>query len=195
LGIERETFAVGVVGILSRKKNQLDLINGALPLVLRKSQRSHFYFLGDVNYDSEYTAACHDALEMHGIQDRVTFLGFQRNVAEWLSAMDLTVVGSQKEGLARAMIESLASGTPVVSFDVASAQEVLGLWKAGIVCKTGDYVRLTESILCMEQDIDARSTFARNGRAFVENECSWAIAAKRFHRIAAEGEEKCFPCV
>lgn len=52
-----------------------------------------------------------------GVQDRVEFLGFQKNIDEWLLRSDCFVFSSDFEGLGNAIIESLKNGVPVVSTD------------------------------------------------------------------------------
>jgi len=55
------------------------------------------------------------------------------------------------------MIESLACGTPVVSFDVCSAREILVQYNCGRVVPQGDYAGLVRELATL-----ARNTFLRN---------------------------------
>jgi len=52
-----------------------------------------------------------------GIQDRVDFLGFQRNVNEYLCMSHCFVFSSDFEGLGNVIIEALNNGIPVISTD------------------------------------------------------------------------------
>jgi glycosyltransferase involved in cell wall biosynthesis len=56
------------------------------------------------------------------------------------------VLASEKEGLARCMIEAISCGTPFVSFDVASAREILEQHDCGVVVPEGDYAQLSAAI-------------------------------------------------
>lgn len=57
--------------------------------------------------------------------DRVDFLGQRDDVAELLRAADVMVCSSWREGAAGAIIEAMASGTPVVSVPLAGAADML----------------------------------------------------------------------
>ena len=68
-----------------------------------------------------------------GLGSRVHMLGSVRPdaLAQWLSAADVFMLPSEREGLANAWIEALACGTPLVISDVGGAHEVVGQPSAG----------------------------------------------------------------
>ncbi|MDE2563901.1 MAG: glycosyltransferase [Sphingomonadales bacterium] len=68
-----------------------------------------------------------------GLTDRVHFLGAVSHDAlpVLLSAADIMVLPSEREGLANAWIEALACGTPIVVPDVGGAREVVSTPAAG----------------------------------------------------------------
>jgi teichuronic acid biosynthesis glycosyltransferase TuaC len=70
-----------------------------------------------------------------GLEDRVRFLGSvpQALLPDLYAAADVTVSASLREGLANALVESLACGTPVVTGDVEGAREVVRTPAAGSV--------------------------------------------------------------
>ncbi|MEM7380597.1 MAG: glycosyltransferase family 4 protein, partial [Bacteroidota bacterium] len=75
----------------------------------------------------------------------------------------LTVVPTRREGLARCMIESLACGTPVVSFDVTSAREILEGYDCGVVIPQGRYKEMADAILRLLGDIQRYEVLSENG--------------------------------
>jgi glycosyltransferase involved in cell wall biosynthesis len=85
----------------------------------------------------------------------VEFVGYTPAVEEWYQACDIIVVPTRKEGLARCMIEGLACGTPVVSFDVSSAREILEQHVCGLVVRSGDYPALGGAIQLLATDAAA----------------------------------------
>jgi glycosyltransferase involved in cell wall biosynthesis len=52
-----------------------------------------------------------------GLKDRVSMPGRVGNVGQWYQAVDLYVLSSRVEGLSNTLLESMASGLPVVAFD------------------------------------------------------------------------------
>lgn len=61
-----------------------------------------------------------------GVGDRVHFVGEREDVGNVLAALDVYVVGSDREGMSNAMVEAMASGVPVVSTAVSGADDALG---------------------------------------------------------------------
>ena len=57
------------------------------------------------------------------IQERVQFVGWQRDPSEYIAQSDLVVVPSQYEGYGMVIIEALAAGVPVLATDVGIARE------------------------------------------------------------------------
>ena len=61
-----------------------------------------------------------------GIQDSLTFVGFQTNPYKYVKTADLYVCSSRREGFSTAVTEALIVGTPVVSTNCSGAYELLG---------------------------------------------------------------------
>lgn len=117
LGVPDSALVVGTVTRLSIQK-RIDRLLSAVALL----PGVHVIIAGEGELESEMRA---QATEL-GIDRRVHFLGFRSDVASVLSAFDVFALTSDKEGMANAMLESLAAGVPVVSTDVSGAREALG---------------------------------------------------------------------
>jgi len=166
LGIAPECFAIGCIGPFDPRKAQLDLITQAGPRLKRLLPQARFFFIGDFAPEQDdYARRCLSAARELEIEDSISFVGFSRDVAEWYRALDLVVVASRNEGLARSMIESLACGTPVVSFDVCSAREILQEHRCGLVVPQGDYQELVRAIASLAEQGDLRRSFSAAGVA------------------------------
>jgi glycosyltransferase involved in cell wall biosynthesis len=59
------------------------------------------------------------------IQDRVRFLGFERDVLSWMQCVDGFVLSSRSEGLPLAFLEAAACELPVIYTDIAAMRELL----------------------------------------------------------------------
>jgi glycosyltransferase involved in cell wall biosynthesis len=146
------------------KKGQLAFIREALPQILRARADAVVHFLGDFDPDGNaYAAACKEAVQELGLTENVRFEGHTSAVEEWYQAADLVLLASQREGLARSMIEGIASGTPVVSFAVCSAREVLEQHGAGVVVTQGDFAGFSATTVALLDDEDARAEMEAQG--------------------------------
>ena len=66
-------------------------------------------------------------IEQLGLADKVTLLGYRKDIRELLYAADLFVFPSRQEGLPVALLEALASGVKVVAKDIRGNRDLLGL--------------------------------------------------------------------
>lgn len=142
-------LVVGVLGAFCQKKGQLELIQQCCrPLA---SAPVRFLFFGDTDLDPLYFARC--VVAAQPLENRtIFFLGHFDDKSALYRGVDVVLVASRHEGLARAMIEALASGVPVISFDVSSAHEILTTHEAGIVVPKGDYPALVRTLRALASD-------------------------------------------
>jgi teichuronic acid biosynthesis glycosyltransferase TuaC len=75
-----------------------------------------------------------------GVAGRVLFAGDRPHdeVPLWVSAANLSVLGSRKEGYPNAVVESLACGRPVVATDVGGVREILTSERLGLLVAPED---------------------------------------------------------
>ena len=164
LGVPLDQPAFGYVATFNEIKAQLSFIENAGPELQRRLPDAHVYFLGDFDpKQNPYAWQCQAAVEQLGLGENTTFVGFTLDTAVWYRSLDGVVLASQKEGLARCMIESLACVTPVASFDVCSAREVLERHAVGRVVPAGDYAALVEAMADLLHRTDDRMEMGQRG--------------------------------
>ncbi len=145
LRISDSQMAIAYVGRVEPKKAQLPFIGRVIPKVVESVPDAHIYIVGDYNPDIDpYAARCRDEVAKQGVSSATTFVGYSPRVADWYRACDLLVLASEREGLPRCVIEGLACGVPVVSFDVCSVREILEEHHCGYVVSQGDYDGLAD---------------------------------------------------
>jgi glycosyltransferase involved in cell wall biosynthesis len=85
-----------------------------------------------------------------------------------ISAMDVVVHTSLREGLARVLPQALAMGKPCVSFDIDGAPEVVINDKTGYLVEAYDDKGLAEGISRILKDEEMRARMGKNGRRHVD---------------------------
>ncbi|MFT4707801.1 MAG: glycosyltransferase involved in cell wall biosynthesis [Ascidiaceihabitans sp.] len=73
-----------------------------------------------------------------GLQDHVVFCGHRSDPEALFAMADVSVLVSQKEGLPRVLIQSLASGVPMILNDLAGLDEVLTNGLNGVMTPPDD---------------------------------------------------------
>lgn len=165
LEIGADCFAVGVVAAFEPRKAQLDFIRESVPRLLRLVPRARVYFVGDFDMNDAYARRCLEEAKNSGVEASVSFVGYADAVAEWYQAFDAVAVPSRNEGLARCMIEAVACGTPVVSFGVCSAREILEGRGCGVVVESGNHEALAEQLARLAWDEERRAKLGSAGAA------------------------------
>lgn len=93
-------------------------------------------------------AALEAQVQALGLQDAVSMPGRKPTIAPWMARADLYVLSSRREGLPTVLIESLASGLPVVSTRCPSGpEEILENGRHGTLVAVGDVEGLAQAIL------------------------------------------------
>lgn len=183
LGIAPDECALGMVAGVFDKKRQLEVIRNVMPALADLPVRLHL--IGDFTPETDaYARACAEAAL--GLGDRVAFHGFRGDVADWLAALDIVLVASLREGLARCMIEAMACGTPVVSVDVSSAREMLEPTGAGLVVPASDWSGMSAAIRRLVAHPSERAAMGRAGRHAAEARFAVGRVAAAWRRLYAQ---------
>ncbi len=186
LGIRSEQPLLFTAGRLVRKKGFEYLIR-AMPQVAACSPGAVLVIGGSGDLDAElrHTAqAC-------GVANRVVFTGLlqQDEVAEFLAASDVAVVPSVRDdagnvdGLPNVLMESLASGTPVVATTAGGIPAVARDGENGLLVPERDPAALAVAILALIGDPDLRARLGQTARREVVRLHSWTYVAERFEDI------------
>lgn len=116
---------------------------------------------------------------VHGLTDRVEFLGLRTDVPTLMREADFFVRPSTLEGMPLTVLEAMASGIPVVATDVAGTGEAVVDGQTGILVAPGDTGALAEALVTMIRSPQTRLEMGLAGRRRVEASFGWESAAER----------------
>ena len=98
-----------------------------------------------------------------GLQDRVLFLGYRRDVIEILHCADLYAHPSMREGLGIAALEAMASGLPLLASNVGGIPDYVKNGITGFSYEFDDVSGFAEGLERYYQNIQLRQTMTQNG--------------------------------
>jgi len=159
LGIPPQAPVVGLVAVLSDKKD--------IPTFLRAAVRvkevipdTTFLIVGDgpARFELEDLA-----LEL-GLGDSARFIGHSNAVPRFISAMNISVLSSLREGCSNAILESMAMGKPVVATDVGGNRELVDNGDTGFLVSTSDDEALAEKIVYLLNNPGIANEMGQAGR-------------------------------
>jgi glycosyltransferase involved in cell wall biosynthesis len=159
-GVPDTRPVISLVQRLSPPKTPLVFVR-ALPRILAERPDAVAWVVGD----GPLRASVEQAAAEAGLTGRVSFLGLRKDVPDVLSASDVTVHSSLREGLPRVVLEALAVGTPVVATAVGGVPDVLADGVNGLLVPPEDPAALAGAVLATLADPKAAARRAQAGRA------------------------------
>jgi len=162
LGFSDEQIVVGKIARLFELKGHEYLIAAATEIV-RRQPNVRFLLVGD----GILRPSLERQLELLGLSQYFRFTGLVQpeSIPRYLSAMDMLVHTSLREGLARTLPQALISAKPVISYDVDGAREVCLNEETGILLPPKSVQPLAEAVIRLASQPELRQAWGRAGRA------------------------------
>ncbi len=160
-GIAENAFVAGTVARLFPFKGH-DLLLQAARALAGERPDIVFLLIGDGPLKGELAAQ----IERDGLSSNFVFAGLvaPRQVPELLSAVDLVVHLSLREGLARSLPQGMLLGKPVVTFDIGGAAEAVEDGRTGFVLPPGGLDSVVEKIRLLHDNRPLAQQMGRLGR-------------------------------
>jgi glycosyltransferase involved in cell wall biosynthesis len=150
-------FLVGHIAALdTRHKGQHTLIEAA-KRIERTHPRIHFLIVGSGRDEAELRAQAAGS-------SNVSFMGWVRNVGDYLAALDIFVYPSMHEGLGSILLDAMQFGLPIVASDVGGIPDIVKHAENGLLVAAGDHEALAAAILRLFSDAPLRNAMAESNR-------------------------------
>lgn len=179
LQLNRENIALISMGDLIPRKNY--------PIAIRviakiNDSRLHYYICGKGPDEKKLKLL---ATKL-GIDKQVHFLGFRTDIKELLKAADIFLLTSKQEGLARSLMEAMASGLPCVASNIRGNIDLLKGNDGGYLCDSeDDYINSIKALT----DEKKRNLFGKNNlKTIGDYDLQSAILAMEKTYVAVVGD-------
>ncbi len=105
-----------------------------------------------------------------GIRERINFLGVREDVQALLSASQIFVLSTQREGFPLSVLEAMRAGLPVVASNVGGISEAVETGTTGLLFPTGNVEALQQHLAALINNRTLRLKMGQAGRRrFLEN--------------------------
>jgi len=158
LGVPATARVAGTIGRLDHAKDPLGALRALLPL-LQAEQDVHAVFIGDGPLADELTAATAQA----SVRERIHLVGRRVDASALCAAFDVFFLSSRWEGFPLAVLEAMATGLPVVAYDVAGVGEAIIEGETGHLISPGRPEAWRNRLAALLRDPDAARTFGLAG--------------------------------
>ncbi|MFA5778935.1 MAG: glycosyltransferase [Elusimicrobiota bacterium] len=152
-------FTVGYIGRLHKEKGTY-LIPEIVKMVMEKNKNIKFLIYGDGPEKQNLELRIRN-LEL---ENSVEFLGWQTNLKDVCSSIDVLLLPSEEESFPQAALESMSYGVPVIASDVGGVSEVVEHQKTGLLIKSKSPESFADAILSISQDHYCYHHFSENSK-------------------------------
>lgn len=155
LGLDNRAIIIGAVGRISRVKGYEYLL-GAAALINHEFGEEITFLITGGGSEEEYRLELEGRAKKLVIEKNLIFLGYRRDVALILPALDIFVLPSVVECHPLALLEAMASGLPVVATRVGGVPEVVVEGESGLLVPPRDPQALAAAILYLLKNPEIR---------------------------------------
>lgn len=168
LGISQDQFVIGMFASFKEQKNHGMLFHAVKDLT--SSDRNFRVVLlgeelhGGAQGTTTYVQRIHELVDRLGIRDYCLFVGNQDNIEAYYRICDVTVLPSKFEGTPNVVLESMASGVPVIVTAVSDNNEIVEHGKSGYVVDVGDEAGLSRYLQLLMEDRELSANMGSEAR-------------------------------
>jgi glycosyltransferase involved in cell wall biosynthesis len=145
-----------------------------------KNHNNLLLALSKINYDFQMVLIGSGPLEeevkhlaeVHGLIDKVVFLGRVENTQPLFLSSQFCVLTSDTEGMPNVILEAMSYGLPVISTDVGGVKTLIEDDMNGLLVPAGDVVMLRNAVERLIREPLLRDQLAKNHPVFLAN-FSW----------------------
>ena len=178
LGLRSGQPVLVVIGRLERQKGHTVLLE-ALGKIRTEFADVHLVCVGEGSLSESLKAQ----ISRLGLNERVHFVGYQRNTEDWLAMADVVVLPSFYEGMPLVAIEALGAGRAMVATAVDGTSEVVVNGKTGLTVPPGDAAMLAEAICRLLRNPAERCALGAAGRQWVLEKFSERTQLRRTQEL------------
>jgi lipopolysaccharide/colanic/teichoic acid biosynthesis glycosyltransferase/glycosyltransferase involved in cell wall biosynthesis len=169
-GLSPNDKVIGFVGRLVKEKGIINLFE-AVQHIVTLVPDVKLLIVGDreeSDRDKHVQKILTGMVNQGGLSSRILFTGFIENIPEVLSAMDIFVLPSYREGLPISVLEAMASGKPVIATNIRGCREEVIPGQTGLLVPINDSRSLADAIVRLLSDEELALEMGLKGRKRVE---------------------------
>lgn len=161
-GLLPDAFVFGYVGRIQTDKGINELIQAFK--ALREDSEAYLLLVGNVD---EQNPIRQDYMDWARSNDHVIFTGQVNDAYRYMSAMDVLVHPTYREGFGMVLQEAAAVMTPIITTDIMGPGEFIQNGETGILVEPRNAEQLCEAMRCLLSDPDLRNQFAQKDYEYV----------------------------
>lgn len=175
LNLDKDKVILLVGARLESVKNHKLLIE-ALNILKRQGIENYYCLLagrGPLEEDLKMK------IKKYKLEKNIKLLGFRKDIYNLIKLSDAVLLTSEKEGIPRIIMESMAFYKPIVATNVLGTRELVIDRKTGLLSKYPDEQQLAQNISKVIEDKNLRKELGQEGRRQIEENFTEKKVASR----------------
>lgn len=182
--ISHETLVYGFIGRITKDKGINELLYAFKNLNI--DSNSKLMIIGDFEDKNELNT---DLLEWSFSSENVIYTGFQNDVEEYFSAIDVLVLPSYREGFGNVIIEAEAMGVPVIVSNIYGPVDAMKDNYTGYIFELGHVDELIDKMSLLS-DKTVRDIYSKNAYLYASQNFDGKVLCKHILKRKKELLEK-----
>jgi glycosyltransferase involved in cell wall biosynthesis len=172
-GILPEQIVIGHAGRITPWKGQHYLIE-AFAQIANESPNAVLLLAGAPVFDTDaYERRLRAMADEFGLRDRIIFAGFRRDLPNVLAAMDIfAFTSTEKDTSPLALLSAMATGLPIVAFNIEGVREVFDDDSSVMSVPVGDSRAIADALSTLLADAQRRRELGERARIAAQEQFS-----------------------
>ena len=162
LGVQKDEFVIVTVAEFIKRKNYETMLETIKELGDKKVK---FLICGRGQQEQEIK----DIIERDNLKDKVTILGYRKDVDKILQVSDCFFLPSFQEGLTLSIIEAMTFGLPVLTSTARGNRDLIVDGVNGFVAEPTDSKTYAEKIILLMEDKNLQKEMAKANKKDCQN--------------------------
>ena len=164
LGLKKSQLLFAIFGRVIRWKGQLELVQAFAKI--HEKLDAKLVIVGDTTegFDNDYINDIKAFTEVAGLDDKVIFYGFTKDVRSMYLAADIVVHASiEPEPFGLVIIEAMSMGKPIIASNLGAPNELITHGTDGLIVSPFDTESLGQCMLRLALNKKLQTRFIKNG--------------------------------
>jgi glycosyltransferase involved in cell wall biosynthesis len=165
-GIRQDATVFCFVGRVVKDKGISELVQAFQQMQREQShQKIHLLLVGP--FEQELDPLSEADYNFITSSPSVILPGFQKDVRSWITASDIFVFPSYREGFPNVVMQASCLGVPCIVTDINGCNEIVKDQVTGLIVRPKDVNSLYEAMTTLMNDVEKASKLAIGARAYV----------------------------
>lgn len=182
LPLKNRKNVIGFIGRLRKEKGIIEFVK-SIPIILNERKDVEFLIIGEGDMSKWVKSQIKDVKKNHNA--KIKFLGWvpREDIFDVLVSLKILVMPTtHAEGLPTIILESMASGTPVLTTNVGGIPDVIQDRKTGFIMESNSPEYIARGVInALEHN--HLDKIVKNARKVVEKKFTYKNAVKRWEKI------------